>query len=323
MGHALGRRRLKWFFIGVLIIVGAYFAASILLRNGVGYEGEQKFGDPLLINADPSSEYLGFAERNKASLHDERWMMALDGTEEYEDMLLKDVLFDALNLELLLSSTDLESTDIAASYVLDNGRVTERMLVFSNDELGEFYILELVLNYFKDKDVPIVIALHGHGSDPYEFRDKYGGRELSEQGYRVIMPFIVTLSDTALDDNLTVELIPYGMPLIGFELAKLRILHDYIDGTYPGGRIGMVAHSGGSVHAMLYTHSFDGISSIVIDYQPTSIGGMNDRVHCQYIPRLAGFEEQVNLGLNIPNKALPYGLEDPDEIIGFFDETLK
>lgn len=231
---------------------------------------------------------------------------------------LREVIVDALNLHFILDDIDNAPILVDVTSIKYYRRYAEYLLTFRDRWVGAFTAVLLVP--YGEGPFPVVIANHGHGSSPEQFREEYFGEEYPGQGFAILMiqfrnndadgPEVEMCTDYLLDG------FAYGGMRIYETLLAFQFLleQDNIDPD----RIFLIGHSGGSVLANLTIRIENRFAGYVSDLQWIYVSNywIDD-----LIPDLFPYHLLINdfSTASMPVLTVEYGYPNgPQEIFDFF-----
>lgn len=249
---------------------------------------------------------------------------------------LKNLIVDKLNINFLLANLNNnfkgKSSEVTSHY---ESYIEKRVFLY-DAEVGEIEVLVLLpkKDFLKSKKIPIIIGLHGHGSNPYEFKKEFFVDDFVNEGYAVFLPKFQAM-DCYHECNISEELLINGFTSIGLNVYETLVVleHiknlDYIDKD----RMGAIGHSAGSAVLNLVLRISNKINAAVIDFE--SDYSIKPRSNCcksgifhETVQGLYVYSTYINnySNLQIPIAYFEYGYKnvtDKDEIINFFNINLK
>ncbi len=292
------------------------------------------------IDQDDISDYIDFITKNQQYAKPITWTEFQNEMEESGAYLgfyppgkttnnLEKKIIDELNIEFLLNDINQRQLLVTITKIQEQEKYIEKDLLFTDPEVGSFSVLLLIPKQ-KEISYPAIIGLHGHGGDNISFKNGYFGKDLAEAGFIVILPSFRAMDCLEVpEETITQELILNGFTLMGLRIYETSLLikylkyKDFVDND----RIGIMGHSGGSDVAYLTSIINQDLRALVFDFYPKPDSLCEGKVHCETIPGLAYYKEQINdpSTLKIPSQKFEYGYpeeNDKEEVINFFREKL-
>jgi len=241
---------------------------------------------------------------------------------------LRAKLIEEFNIGFLLDGLEERKLVITTVEVNQYQKYTEKKLLFTDPQVGTFFVLLLIPNQQKE-EYPAIVGLHGHGDSAFGFRDSYFGKELAQEGFVVIMPSFRAMDCDKTEAAISEELLSNGFTLIGLRIYEALLLIKYLNYVdfVDGSRIGIIGHSGGSHTAHLVSRISDGLKAGVYDYDSYMLDKCEAGIHCQTVPRLAYYDPQINdhSTFPFPTRMFEYGYpgkNDKQAVINFFKDNL-
>lgn len=331
-----------------LIVLGALITVLIIgflilypFKKESGQEIElnviEKTGlsSDIKIDQDDISGYRDFIKKNQQYAKPISWIEFLQKLEQAGLELgmyppgkttknLRKTIIEELNIDFLLEGFNQRELIVTTKAVKQEEKYTEKELLFSDSNVGTFSVL-LLIPEEKKSSYPAIIGLHGHADDYNSFKNGYGGKELVQAGFVVIIP-----SFRAMDclrepeETITRELILNGFTLMGIRIYETLLLEKYLKYNDFIDKIGIMGHSGGSDVAYLTSIINPNFQALAFDFYPKPDSLCEGKVHCETLPGLAYYKEQINnpSTLKIPSKKFDYDFPgDKQDVINFFKEN--
>jgi|GEM_PF-2097820 len=259
---------------------------------------------------------------------------------------LKQKITRALSWEVL-------SKEQTISAVLYGEELVEggvRQSYFLEDPLiGVFQVLVLrpLLGRFRNA---AILALHGHGGNPYGFSQRKLVRQLLKKGFVVGIPGFRAMEGLRQrfdpgqistegklvfyqgprirepsERSIARELNELGQPLMGLRVREaalsLKLLQSILE--LNSSRIALLGHSGGSAVANLLLRLETGLAGTVLDYQ-SPYSRSFETFCCEGIPSLSPFAAQIHQtqALPFPVLKVPYNFPDKRLVLSFLQNQL-
>ncbi|MFC2140568.1 hypothetical protein ACFLQ1_02475, partial [Candidatus Auribacterota bacterium] len=162
-------------------------------------------------------------------------------------------------------------------------------------------------------------------------KDCYLGIEFAREGFIVIMPSFRAMEADKKEKDISLHLMLNNFTLMGLRVYESLLILEYLlclDMVDPF-RIGIIAHSGGSVVANLLVRITDKVQALAIDHVSNYVDLLRDfrTLHCEVIPYLCRYRETLNnqKSLHIPVIKVRYNYfkNHKESILNFFKEHLK
>jgi len=333
--------------VGLIIILIIGFLIFYFLKKGSPESSELNIIEKtdlslnIKIDQDDISDYLDFIKKNQQYAKPTTWAEFLNEMEETGTYLglyppgkttgdLEKRIIDELNIEFLLTGINQRQLAVTITKIQEQEKYIEKDLLFTDPEVGSFSVLLLIPKQ-KEMSCPAIIGLHGHGGDNISFKNNYFGKDLAEAGFIVILPSFRAMDCLeAPEETITQELILNGFTLMGLRIYETFLLIKYLKYVdfVDNDKIGIMGHSGGSDVAYLTSIINQDLRALVFDFYPKPDSLCEGRVHCETIPGLAYYKEQINdpSTLKIPSQKFEYDYpeeNDKEEVINFFKEKLS
>jgi len=184
---------------------------------------------------------------------------AIDGTE------LRSLLIEAANLGFLLDHLAEGDLSVTEFEDVEAGPAVQRSFVVDDPFVGQFRGLSLQPE--GDGPFPTLVIAHGHEEFDQEWIDRYGGWELIDRGYALVVPTLRVNDATQVETDVTLALLREG-----FTLMAIRVYETLLSVRYAASlphvdpcRIGLVGHSGGSVASNITARISEGLALFVSD----------------------------------------------------------
>ena len=244
-----------------------------------------------------------------------------------EDII--ETIIETLNIEPLMSGIESRPLEVNVISITETENYIQKELTFNDSEVGQIKAL-LLLPKIGSAPYPAIVGLHGHGDFAETFRDEYFGASLAEEGFAVIMPDLRAMfCDAEQEEIVAKDMLIKGFSLMGMRVYEAHLMAQYIkhEGLAEPENIGLIGHSGGSSTSNLAVRLDDSFAAVIVDLESDYLNLCEEKVHCETIPRLSRYSEQINdrSTLAIPWLQFEYGFPDPDdeqEVIDFFRANL-
>ena len=238
---------------------------------------------------------------------------------------LKKTIIEELNIGFLLSDLNQRELLVTITNIIQDENYIENELIFTDPNVGSFSVLLLIPNEKKDL-YPAIIGLHGHAGNYNSLKDSYGGKELAQAGFVVIMPSFRAMDCLGHPEEIiTQKLIKSGFTLMGIRIYETFLLEKYLKYKDFIDKIGIMGHSGGSDTAYLASIINTDFAALAFDFYPKPDSLCDGKIHCETLPGLAYYKQQINdpSTLKIPSKKFDYSFPgDKQDLIQFFKENL-
>lgn len=172
---------------------------------------------------------------------------------------------------------------------------------------------------------PMILGIHGHGGNCNDFINQDMISKLFNKGFGIL-----SISFRAMrrlhESIISRELVERGYHLMGVRLYEMFIAWQILK-NHPlvnQERIGILAHSGGSVVANLFVRAFPNFRALVYDYESNFHRDWS-KLCCESLPNLRPFRIYLQLARYCPIPAIKVGYgfrKDSNIVIDFFSNKL-
>jgi hypothetical protein len=180
---------------------------------------------------------------------------------------LRDRLLEAANLGFLLEQLEDGVLEVTELEEADDAPGIQRSFLVEDPYVGQFRGLSLKPH--GEGPFPTLIIAHGHEEYDQRWIDRYGGWELVELGYAVIVPTLRVNGAAQVETDVTLHLLRGG-----FTMMALRVYETLLVTRYAASlphvdpcRIALIGHSGGSVASNITARISGGFAAYVSDLQ--------------------------------------------------------
>ena len=167
----------------------------------------------------------------------------------------------------------------------------------------------------------LCIAQHGHeGFDDFWSRFRETLTKVQAAGVPVFVPWQTDLIGEDVDFAGAHQLLLLGTTLMGVRVSFDRLLLDHVTRLYPGARVEMVGHSGGSMVAYFTSVVDPRIDALAVDYRTGTEALLSGAMHCESVPGLYSYNPPEGpLRLDAARAAhaveQPYGYPDREALV--------
>ncbi len=252
-------------------------------------------------------------------------------TEVADDDRFSSELVEALRICFLLEGLDERSLD--AVIVEDhNETLTTRIewILLTDPMIGTIRIMLLFPRNVPAEPLPVILAVHGHGTEAGDFVYAWDGPDYPDRGYVLAAVDMRANGGDQLELDVGWHLLLNGFTLQGLHMYEIMVAHKYLrsrldlDST----RVGLLGQSAGSMKSnalVRITDSFaayvsDNFSEYTSDFDPLVPGIEEDT-----IPNLYPYTELINdfATASTPVLKVDYGYPDgTGPLLDFFDQHL-
>ena len=262
----------------------------------------------------------------------ERQIEAIESGEvrEYQPPLspfeLKYKLTEILNIGFLVDGLDRRPLEVITISRHESEDYYERKLLFRDPWVGTFK--GILLTPKGNGPFPGIIANHGHCDNAEGYMFEYRGSEFPSHGYAILMLTSRVFCTTIEEGSITRAMLLDGFTMLGIRHYETLLGLKYMRylSQVDNGSIGLIGHSGGSVHGNVKVCIEDQFKAYVSDCESDYLGGHEDHMLDDFCPELWPYHKLINSfkGALVPVLQVPYGYANGmDEIFEFFDGHLK
>jgi hypothetical protein len=240
-------------------------------------------------------------------------------------------VIEALRICFLLEG--LEERSLEATIVEDHGETqTTRIewILLTDPMIGTIRIMLLFPVQASAEPLPVILAVHGHGTEAGDFVYAWDGPDYPDRGYVLAAVDMRANGGDQLELDVGWHLLLNGFTLQGLHIYEIMVAHKYLRTRLDldSSRIGLLGQSAGSMKSnalIRVTDSFaayvsDNFSEYTSDFDPAVAGIEEDT-----IPNLYPYTDIINdfTTATIPVLKVDYGYPDgTGPLLDFFDQHL-